>query len=565
MKSLLFHSALLLTPLPMIAAEQHPIVLPAGLADKCFQIDLSNIEQSTVPGRATPTEWEHASYSPLIVTFPGNEGSEFTVPHPGGKGCKQKDAAQVAFPPLEVYYSPFTNGECAGVVNIENEDETYQIILRFEQAGNNGSYSGTAEVVYRAAGESTHMRGGKFSIRQARKGDAAISLPATSVQAPDAGMPLNLNGKKIQFSYPTVWKFAPMLVQFGSESPDTPNTYTVSGFGRTCDITYIPDPANRKAKMAVTGKRDNATIHMTFKTDCCGTAYMKWNRADYYTLTFRISDAETREATLRRWDDKANIPYPPSLAGHVLQIDFRGAMNSEPGDKGEFTDTDKQLSSQMLIQFPKTGNQVTCISPDRKKQPATVFYSPETREIELRGEKLNASIELDYADADSGLAEVTWTQNGTSWSSAAACFRLRSAEAEEGRVIYPALENRVPLPDTPSQTIKSADDGLRRLIQELEKKTYKTAVERLYQKRLLSLLPQIAEGASTETVLPNANNSTALHYACGLSHAEIVQWLVDHGANLEAKTAKGAGVDDCVGGPNAKAIRAILRKARNKK
>ena len=35
---------------------------------------------------------------------------------------------------------------------------------------------------------------------------------------------------------------------------------------------------------------------MTFKTDCCGTAYMQWNRADYYTLTFRISDAETREA-----------------------------------------------------------------------------------------------------------------------------------------------------------------------------------------------------------------------------------------------------------------------------
>ncbi len=553
MKGLLILSALLLTPASMSAAEQHSIVLPAGLADKCFQIDLSNIEQSTVPGRATPTEWEHASYSPLIVTFPVNEGSEFTVPQ------------QVAFPPLEVYYSPFTNGECAGVVNIENEDETYQIILRFEQAGNNGSYSGTAEVVYRAAGESTHMRGGKFSIRPARKGDAAIALPATSVQAPDAGMPLNLNGKKIQFSYPTAWKFAPMLVQFGSESPENPNTYTVSGFGRTCDITYIPDTAHRKAKMVVTGKRDNATIHMTFKTDCCGTAYMQWNRADYYNLTFRISDAETREATLRRWDDKADIPSPPSLAGHVLQIDFRGAMNSEAGKEGEFTDTDKQLSSLMVIQFPKTGNQVTCISPDRKKQPATVFYSPETREIELKGEKLNASIELDYADADSGLAGVTWTQNSTSWSSAAASFRLRSVGAEEGCVIYPAPKNRAPLPDTPAQTVQSEDNGLSRLIQELEKKTYKTAVERLYQRRLLTLLPQIAEGASTETVLPNANNSTALHYACGLSHAEIVQWLVDHGADLDAKTAKGAGVDDCVGGPNAKVIRAILRKARNKK
>ena len=63
--------------------------------------------------------------------------------------------------------------------------------------------------------------------------------------------------------------------------------------------------------------------------------------------------------------------------------------------------------------------------------------------------------------------------------------------------------------------------------------------------------------------MANANGTTALHNACGLSHVEIVQWLVNHGADLDAKTAKGAGVDDCVGGPNAKAIRAILRKARN--
>ena len=102
MNRLLILSALLLTPLPSMAAQQNTIILPAGLADKCFQIDLSNIEQSTVPGRATPTEWEHASYSPLIVTFPGNEGSEFTVPHPGGKGCKLMVAVLVAFPPLEV-------------------------------------------------------------------------------------------------------------------------------------------------------------------------------------------------------------------------------------------------------------------------------------------------------------------------------------------------------------------------------------------------------------------------------------------------------------------------------
>ncbi|MBR7108919.1 MAG: ankyrin repeat domain-containing protein, partial [Akkermansia sp.] len=58
---------------------------------------------------------------------------------------------------------------------------------------------------------------------------------------------------------------------------------------------------------------------------------------------------------------------------------------------------------------------------------------------------------------------------------------------------------------------------------------------------------------------------TALHNACGLSHTEIVCWLIEHGADLEAKTAKGATVDDCVGGANAKSIRKLLQNARSKK
>ncbi len=62
-------------------------------------------------------------------------------------------------------------------------------------------------------------------------------------------------------------------------------------------------------------------------------------------------------------------------------------------------------------------------------------------------------------------------------------------------------------------------------------------------------------------IIPQANGTTALHNACGLSHVEIVQRLVNHGVNLSAKTAKGASAEDCIGGANAKAIRAILRKA----
>ena len=44
--------------------------------------------------------------------------------------------------------------------------------------------------------------------------------------------------------------------------------------------------------------------------------------------------------------------------------------------------------------------------------------------------------------------------------------------------------------------------------------------------------------------------------------AAIPPTTIDHGADLNARTARGASVDDCVGGPNASTIRDMLRKAR---
>ena len=79
-------------------------------------------------------------------------------------------------------------------------------------------------------------------------------------------------------------------------------------------------------------------------------------------------------------------------------------------------------------------------------------------------------------------------------------------------------------------------------------------------------LPFIPYGAmDANTVIPNANGTTAIHNACGLSHVQLVQWRLNHGANPDAKTAKGATVDDCVDGTNAMAIRTILKQARDKK
>lgn len=110
-----------------------------------------------------------------------------------------------------------------------------------------------------------------------------------------------------------------------------------------------------------------------------------------------------------------------------------------------------------------------------------------------------------------------------------------------------------------------ADAELDQLIAQLRRTQYTNAVQKAYQKRLLSILPSISNGAPIDTVIANANGTTALHNACGLSHVEIVRWLVNHGANTQAKTAKGASVAACVAQPNAAAINKILKGAKSPK
>ena len=93
------------------------------------------------------------------------------------------------------------------------------------------------------------------------------------------------------------------------------------------------------------------------------------------------------------------------------------------------------------------------------------------------------------------------------------------------------------------------------------------ATSALYQKRLLTLLPMIRDGADVDVTLPETKGNTALHYACGIGSWSITQWLVEHGANVNAMTDKGATPLDCVGDDNAQRIRALLisRGARRNK
>lgn len=348
-------------------------------------------------------------------------------------------------------------------------------------------------------------------------------------------VPSDLNGRKIQFSYPTSWKFTPLLIHFGEAEPGKPDTYTVQGENRICDVIYSPGVAPGKARLSVSGKGDNATICMCFITEVSGIAHMKWNGVDYYDLAFRFSDDEDRMDYLCRMGDPVGDVMPPTLAGKVLELDFRGAFGGRFNPATQEVDYREWNSAPWVVRFLPTGQGGVAELPG-EKTIVTADYEPMGcgAMVSLKGQGLSGQITLDFAAADSGLARVEWEKD------------------DAVRVVCSARF-----------FIRHEDEHLQQLIASLEKAEYKTAVERLYQKRLLTLLPQIVQGAPVDTVLANANGTTALHNACGLSHVEIVRWLVEHGANLNAKTARGASVDDCIGGPNARSIRSILRKARN--
>lgn len=85
-----------------------------------------------------------------------------------------------------------------------------------------------------------------------------------------------------------------------------------------------------------------------------------------------------------------------------------------------------------------------------------------------------------------------------------------------------------------------------------------SSTTRLYQTRLMTLLPMIQEGAPVDVTTPETKGNTALHYACGMSRVDIVEWLLRHGADVNKLTDKGKSPLDCVSGYNAAEIRNLL-------
>lgn len=372
-------------------------------------------------------------------------------------------------------------------------------------------------------------------------------------------IPTELNGKKLHFSYSPAFKMTPLLIDLGQNSKAVNGSYTAEGERGTYTLNYQADKKAKKAKLLVKGKKDTGTIDLKFEGNSVGTAHMKWNNIDYYHLKFRIQDSTGTHKTLQRMDDPVGDVVPRTLAGKKVVINFKGAIEKHFSQENENPTWQPCGATPLVIQFPTSGDsfriptgvELGNLPPEIYSDYAVSYELIGTAAcIEIRGPVIFI-IELDFADSESGLAHVEANlREGYGWESKGAVFSIMPADSPRGDIELPDW-------DKPAETHAELAD----LIKELSNRQYKTAVEKLYQRRLLSALQSIRDGADVNMIIPNANGTTALHNACGLSHVEIVQWLVNHGANLHAKTAKGASVETCIGGPNAKAIRAIISQS----
>ena len=116
------------------------------------------------------------------------------------------------------------------------------------------------------------------------------------------------------------------------------------------------------------------------------------------------------------------------------------------------------------------------------------------------------------------------------------------ARPSQGSVSPQALQNLVPLYDR------------------LARLRCREAYSALCQKRLLMLLGLIRNGANINVTTVETKGSNALHYACALGSLSITKWLLENGADPNARTNKGADPLTCVGSDNREAIIQLLKQ-----
>ncbi len=241
----------LLLPLAF-AMHAAAVMIPATLADSCLVVDLSDIETCEAQGNAAPhTAWKRSSLTPLIVCYPEGSSNEISVPHPANRETIGVPGAPY-LPDATANYSPFTNGESKGVLYLEHADFEVQIILNFEKLNTDGTYSGSAELTWKEAGTTTHIRHATFCTRAIQPADFPLQLPMQPAHAEEDAdthatlqqILSELQGRQTKSAVESLYlrrllMLLPLILEQGDVNLTTPETKGNTALHYACGLGHV--------------------------------------------------------------------------------------------------------------------------------------------------------------------------------------------------------------------------------------------------------------------------------------------------------------------------------------
>ena len=250
--------------------------------------------------------------------------------------------------------------------------------------------------------------------------------------------------------------------------------------------------------------------------------------ASEYVQRLQIASLKERADQIRRRYNRG-LQKCQVVREHLMELSEHGYVY--PDVKEQVEEQLKKVETRNE-ELKKQYNEIVLFAEKYYAEAMTKRISQETEQtaqlLDEKNQKLLQSVELpkEMQERNSGAARVAQKAKGSS---------------------------RRSIPKSDLEQLDAMIDRLRAL-------KCKSADSALHQKRLLALLPLIRNGADVDVTLPETKGNTALHFACALGSWSITQWLVEHGANVNAKTHRGATPLDCLGEDNAARIKKLLQK-----
>lgn len=145
-------------------------------------------------------------------------------------------------------------------------------------------------------------------------------------------------------------------------------------------------------------------------------------------------------------------PAPASLAGKVLEVDFRGAYSCVVIGDEDATDWQPAVATPLVVQFPAKGGNTFHIQLDMPLPgeedlwpPNKVQYAPggDVAVVTVQGRMRYLVLTLNFDTPYRGKAALSWGMDESGWLARDASFRIRPASTDAGRVELPVVEDDV--------------------------------------------------------------------------------------------------------------------------